>query len=150
LANALRLPLIAKDDLKEPLFDALGIGDRTWSRTLGRATFELQFRVAAELLLAGVGLVLEGNFDPEHDPLSRLPPHRAVQVYCTAPAATLLERFAVRDRHAGHSDDEVLDELRRGDHDHRSYRLAVDSTIAVDTSDAVAVAGLARRVRALA
>jgi hypothetical protein len=44
----------------------------------------------------------------------------------------------------------VLDELRRGAHDHRSYRLAVDATIDVDTSDDVDVAALAARVRALA
>ena len=150
LADELRLPLIAKDDLKEPLFDALGTGDRAWSRTLGRATFELQLRVAAELLRAGIGLVLEGNFDAEHDPLSRLPPHRAVQVYCTAPPETLLDRFTTRDRHPGHADDEVLDELRRGAHDHRSYRLAVDATIDVDTSEAVDVGALAGRARALA
>ena len=150
LADELRLPLIAKDDLKEPLFDALGTGDRAWSRTLGRATFELQLGVAAELLRAGVDLVLEGNFDTEYDALSRLPPHRPVQIHCTAPPETLLERFAARDRHPGHADVEVLNVLRRGSHDRRSYRLAVDATIDVDTSDAVDVGALARRVRALA
>ena len=150
LADRLRLPLIAKDDLKEALFDTLGVGDRTWSRTLGGATFELQLRVAAELVRAGVGLVLEGNFDAAYDPLSRLPPHRAIQVHCTAAPATLLERFERRARHPGHADDDVLDELRCGEHDHRSYRLAVDATIDVDTSEGVDVAALARRVRALA
>jgi predicted kinase len=115
-----------------------------------RATFELQLRVAAELLRAGVGLVLEGNFDAQYDPLSRLPPHRPVQIHCTVPPETLRERFAARDRHPGHADAEVLDELRRGAPDRRSYRLAVDATIDVDTSDAVDVGALARHVRTLA
>ena len=38
LACRLRLPLIAKDTIKEALFDGLGTGDLAWSRRLGEAT----------------------------------------------------------------------------------------------------------------
>jgi predicted kinase len=42
LASHLGLPLLGKDTIKEALFDALGVGDRAWSRRLGgaRATSE--------------------------------------------------------------------------------------------------------------
>jgi predicted kinase len=37
LATTLGWPLLAKDDLKEALFDVLGTGDRQWSRRLSDA-----------------------------------------------------------------------------------------------------------------
>jgi predicted kinase len=37
LASHLGLPLLGKDTIKEALFDALGVGDRAWSRRLGGA-----------------------------------------------------------------------------------------------------------------
>lgn len=39
IAQEFQLPLIAKDDIKESLFDSLGWRDREWSKKLGRATF---------------------------------------------------------------------------------------------------------------
>ena len=35
IAETFRLPLIAKDDIKESLFDSLGWKDREWSKQLG-------------------------------------------------------------------------------------------------------------------
>ena len=111
LAGKLGLPLIAKDDIKETLFDALGVGDREWSRRLGRATFDVQFRVLDELLEAGCSVVAEGNFSAA-EPFGALPPARIVQVFCSAPRQILLERFRQRtDRHPGHVDDVTLQEL---------------------------------------
>ena len=49
LAAALGLPLIGKDLIKEALFDALGTGDRAWSRRLGGASYEVLYAVAAAL-----------------------------------------------------------------------------------------------------
>ncbi|MHB8958132.1 MAG: AAA family ATPase [Candidatus Limnocylindrales bacterium] len=53
IAHDLGLPLIAKDPIKERLYDALGPGDREWSRWLGRATYPLIFHFLAEQLRAG-------------------------------------------------------------------------------------------------
>jgi predicted kinase len=87
LARGLGLPLLSKDELKESLFDSLGTGDPEWSRRLGRAAVALLFVVAARELEAGRSLVLEANLvagEAEED-VAALPPHRAVQVHCTAP-----------------------------------------------------------------
>src|SRR5437762_2532008 len=62
LAAELKLPLLAKDDVKEPLFDTLGVGDRDWSRKLGRATYEVLFALARRLLESGASCILESNF----------------------------------------------------------------------------------------
>jgi predicted kinase len=147
LADELSLPLLAKDDIKETLYDMIGTGDRAWSQMLGRATFEVQLRLAAELLRGGCAFVLEGNFAAEFDPVSRLPPHRPVQVYCTAARETLLERYETRERHPGHVDHVVLQELRAGEHDHRTYRLDVAATFEIDTtSGSVDVPALAAAI----
>ena len=108
LARELGLPLLTKDGFKETLFDALGTGDRAWSRRLGQATFPLLYHAVARVLAAGCGAVLEGNFAPgiAERELEALPPHRLVQVFCSAPADLLAERFVARaaERHPGHVD----------------------------------------------
>jgi predicted kinase len=65
LAAELELPLVTKDDVKEALFDALGTGDREWSRRLGRAAYDVLFVMARRLLEAGTSCVLESNFSTE-------------------------------------------------------------------------------------
>ena len=146
LAAELGLPLVAKDDVKEALFDALGTGDREWSRRLGRATYDVLFVVARRLLEAGASCVLESNFsNPE--PLRALPPARVVQVLCAAPHDVVLDRYAARARHPGHLDAEIVEELRE--------RLAADEwkpldiggeLIELDTSGSVDVGALAARI----
>ena len=115
LARELGLPLVAKDAIKETLFDALGTGDREWSRALGRATFELLFARLARELRASRPVVAEANFEvAAASAFAALPPSRAVQIHCSAPAGVLLARFRARagKRHAGHLDGEIVDEVR--------------------------------------
>ena len=124
LADELGLPLLAKDELKERLFDSRGTGDRAWSRRLGAATFELMFALAADLLAADTSFVIEANFAAESTPrLRALPAHRPFQVVCTAPADVRRTRFRARAasgaRHLDHLDDVVERELDAGEHDGR-------------------------------
>ncbi len=111
LAAELRLPLLAKDDVKETLFDTLGTGDREWSRKLGRATYEVLFTVARRLLESGASCILEANFS-NAGPLRALPSARVVQIFCIAPIDVVLERYSNRTRHPGHLDREIVAELR--------------------------------------
>jgi predicted kinase len=152
LARDLGLPLVAKDAIKEPLFDALGTGDREWSRALGRATFELLFaRVAAELR-ASRSVVAEANFDVDAASVfAALPPSRTLQIHCSAPPDVLLARFRARTgkRHAGHLDGEVVEEVRAAIESgrHGPLRLAGE-LVELDTSGPVDVDALAARIRA--
>ena len=41
LSEILNLPLIAKDDIKERLFNGLGMSTREWSQKLGGLAFDL-------------------------------------------------------------------------------------------------------------
>src|SRR6185437_3895614 len=86
LARRLRVPLIGKDMIKEPLLDMLGAGDSERSRLLSTASFAVLFELARELLARGLSLIVEGNFRPgmhEGPLLQALPPGTAVlQVLC--------------------------------------------------------------------
>jgi len=53
LARELRLPLIAKDEIKESLYDSLGAEDVASSARLGAAAFALIFAFARAMLASG-------------------------------------------------------------------------------------------------
>ena len=97
LAARLRLPLIAKDKIKEALFDGLGTGDAQWSQRLGPPTFGVMLALAEESLRAGASLVLEANFVRGGEVAARLAalPARFVQVQCSAPLEVLLEPLRI-------------------------------------------------------
>src|SRR5215831_11909617 len=68
LAGRYRMPMLAKDFIKEPLLDVLGAQDAAASRRLSDASFAALFRLAAEWVRGGHGFILEGNFRPgEHE-----------------------------------------------------------------------------------
>ncbi len=62
LAASLPVVVLEKDAIKETLFDALGGGDRDWSRKLGTAAFELLRVLVDSHLRAGQSVVVEANF----------------------------------------------------------------------------------------
>jgi predicted kinase len=157
LADGLRLPLIAKDPVKEALFDALGHEELQWTKRLGRAVYPLLFHVLESQLRAGRSCVVEANFD--HDTasaeLARLQerlPFRALQVVCTAAPDVLLARYRARTgtRHPGHFDELRHDDVREAVEAGRWRALQLDGeTVEVDTTDwgAVDLPALVERAR---
>lgn len=115
LAARYRLPLIAKDLIKEPLLDVLGATDAAQSRRLSDASFAILFAIARELHAAGADMLLEGNFRPgEHEQVLRASLTvwtSFAQVLCRADEAERLARLARRRadpaRHAGHRDGDL-------------------------------------------
>jgi predicted kinase len=110
LAAALDLPLIGKDLIKEALFDALGTGDRAWSRRLGKASYEVLYTVAGALPAA----VLDANLGPEAAPRLHALDAHLIEVFCRCPADEVERRFSSRapTRHAGHVDHLLAPEIR--------------------------------------
>lgn len=115
LAPALGLPLIAKDDIKETLGDALPPRSAAESRALGTATVELMFHLAEQLLEAGVGLVLESNFyrgvqEEAVQPL--LERAIGVLIHCYVPPELALRRYEDRfrrgERHPVHFEEDTI------------------------------------------
>lgn len=115
LAAELGLPCLCKDDIKEALFDALGTGMRDWSRDLSEASFAALTALARAQLGAGLSCIVEGNWRSAHAGalLGMLNPFgaRAAQVCCRAEPHEIVRRFTVRQRHAGHLDGVLRDEL---------------------------------------
>jgi predicted kinase len=122
LAARYRLPLIAKDLIKEPLLDVVGASDTAQSRRLSDASFAVLFAIARELHAAGADMLLEGNFRPgEHEQVLRTSltvwaradavAHFA-QVLCRIDEPERLSRLARRGsdptRHPGHRDGDLV------------------------------------------
>jgi len=110
LADVLDLPSMAKDTIKEALFEELGAGDAGWSRRLSSASFATMFALALRQVRQGHSLLLEGNFRPgEHEAaIIRIAPSRIAQVLCSVSDSTrrarLQRRARSRSRHPGHRD----------------------------------------------
>ena len=147
LAARLGLSLIAKDDIKETLFDHIPEGpDRAaWSKVLGGASMELLWKLAGLAPAA----VLEANFRPhseyERGKLAALAAP-LVEVYCRCPPELAAHRFAARHghRHPTHVSSEVsLEYLAEFD---RPF--ALGPVIEVDTSGPVDIDALADAIRA--
>jgi predicted kinase len=122
LAAAFGLGCLCKDDIKEALFDSLGVGDRDWSRRLSEASFAVLGAFAGAELAAGRSCIVEGNWRDSHaDALRRVfVPHgaRALEISCVADPQEIVRRFTLRTRHPGHLDlefaqDELLALARR-------------------------------------
>lgn len=149
LAARLRLPLLAKDTIKEALFDGLGTGDLDWSQRLGPPTFLVMLALLEEAVAAGASVVVEANFVRGGEFSGRLGslPARFVQIHCSAPLDVLIERYTRRGRHPGHVDAERIDALRDAVETGRHDPLDLPGeTIRVDTSGRVDLAELAARV----
>jgi predicted kinase len=147
LAARLRLPLIAKDTIKEALFDELGASDLAWSQRLGEATFGVMLALAEESIDAGASLVLEANFARGGESRLASLPARFVQVHCTAPFEVLLKRYASRRRHPGHVDSERIEALREAVDSGRHDPLELPGAmIQIDTRSAFDLADLAERI----
>jgi predicted kinase len=121
LAADLTLPFIYKDGIKEILFDQLGWSDRAWSRTLGLATYALLYHFVEIELAARRAFIVESNFHPTHATprfaaLRARYGFRPFQVLCRTEGATLLARYRARtasgERHPGHVDQTVIEELK--------------------------------------
>lgn len=144
LAAQLRLPLLAKDEIKEALADGLGRPDTVAeSQRLGRAAVLAMLRVAQCCPAA----VLDSTWFSYARPLVATLPGRLVEVRCVVPLEVARSLFYARagTRHAGHHDLARTEEELWGK---PSRPLGVGTAIEVDTTtptDARAIAMMLRR-----
>jgi cytidylate kinase len=107
LAEALGLPLIAKDTIKEALMTVLAVPDVAASRAIGRASVAALLAVAAQ----APGAVLESVWHRSRSmaDLGNLPGN-LVEVFCRCDRAVAAQRYARRagTRAAGHLDAERM------------------------------------------
>lgn len=162
LAEALPVPVIERDAIKETLFDTLGVGDREWSKKLGGASFALFYLTVETILTAGRSVIAEAAFHRPYSTrwLARVRERFDIQVFelhCHADSHTLFHRYMRRsrtsERHAGHhtgmSAEAQAREWRR---QYPVYDPLTDGAerFRIDTTDFAAVdyAAIVARVRA--
>lgn len=113
LKDALNLQIVAKDDIKEFLFNTIGHNDREWSKKLGRISIEFLYKLCDELLASDTSFIVEAAFEYEfaHKQLGQLIEiykPEVVELYCTVPPTVRKKRFIERNesgnRHPGHFD----------------------------------------------
>ncbi len=146
LAAELRLPLIAKDTIKEALMDELGTPSTVEdSRRLGRAANATMIALARTT----PGAVLENAFTSAAVPALRDLPGTIVEVRCRCPREVALKRYRARaaDRHRGHLD--VAREDSEIWNDDLLTPLSIGSVIHVDTTSQVDLTELVRQIRAV-
>ena len=141
LAEALDLPLIARDSIKETLWDALGAGDLAWSRKLGAASAEVFWRLAAEARKGVLDNFFHRAFSHRFEAL----PGPMVEVHCSCPGEIALDRYQARSRHPCHFDltygVDMFDTWMRTDAGPLALGgplLELDTTRPVDISEAAA------------
>ena len=145
IAEEFRLPLIAKDAIKESLFDTMGSSDREWSKKLGYASLILLFDLIEAQLRAGKSVVAENAFHskldgPRFEALRKDHAFELVQVYCFAERDVLLARLAARaesgQRHPGHVEQTDAAHVERGLSDGTWDPMEVGGELTrVDTTD---------------
>jgi predicted kinase len=112
LRDDIGLPLISKDAIKELYFDQLGVGDREWSKALGRAAIDALFLLTDNVLATGKTFMIE-NAKPELGEIVRRHGARSLELYCFTDHAERHRRFVARnesgERHPGHIDEASYD-----------------------------------------
>jgi hypothetical protein len=140
LAPLLDLPVIDKDQILERLFEAEGIGNQEWRRTLSRESDEIFHQEA--LNTQGAILVsfwhLPGMASDSGTPTKWLRElsNRLVNIHCTCAPEIAAERCLRRKRHPGHldsesSEDQVVASIRATSH---LRSLDIGHRIEVETS----------------
>jgi predicted kinase len=113
LARDLSVHYMRKDDLKDFMFDQMGVGDRAWSTTLGRAASEMLYPLAEAILASGRPFIVESAFyktlsDQRLQEIVETSKARCIQIYCDLESEERHRRFVERnekgERHPGHVD----------------------------------------------
>lgn len=146
LATHLGVPLLAKDELKEALAEALGSpGDVDASRRLGRAAVRGVLTLARRCPDA----VVDSTWFEDARALAETLPRPLVEVRCVVPLEVARERYLSRaaGRHPGHLD---LARTERELWGAPVEPLGLGPLVEVDTSAPVDVPAVARRILAQA
>ena len=147
LAEALPVPVIQRDAIKETLFDSLGVGDREWSKKLGAASFAVFYQSVETHLTAGQSVIAEAAFHRPYSTrwLSRLREQFDIEIlelHCHADPETAFRRYMRRsrtsERHAGHHTGMSIDaQAREWRQQYPVYGPLTDSAelFRIDTTD---------------
>lgn len=100
VSEALRLPLISRDEIKVQIMDKVGWGDREWSKKVGQASYSLLDYTIKQLSLSKSSFIVESDFAPkfanEQFNLMHQQGYDVIQVICTARNDVIIDRWKKR------------------------------------------------------
>lgn len=143
IAKDLQFPVFHRDELKENLFDQIGWEDSELKQKLAITSYKLLYQILQQFTSSNQSLIIESNFSDKFDSpvfqkILKNNKFRVIQIHCSAKANTLFERFkkrASKNRHAGHSDLERLDEFKlKFQTPHAALQIDNSVTIQADTN----------------
>ena len=110
LSEKIRVPVLAKDDIKEKLFDSIGFRSYDEKRRLDLCATEIMYLLAASQFKLGLPVILDNNFENSSVPSLRSLLDRyevpVLTVRFEGDMTVIYERFLERDmspdRHRGH------------------------------------------------
>lgn len=122
VADVLGVTLIAKDDIKEIMYDNIGWSDKAFSAKLAHATFGIMDYVTEQHLKNGVSIILESNYSPalaseDFQNWQKKYGCSIVQIVCQTDVDVLARRYFERQhtsRHPGHLDNDTVEGYRAG------------------------------------
>jgi predicted kinase len=122
VADALGVPLVAKDDIKEIMYDSIGWSDKAFSAKLAQATFGIMDYVTEQQLKNGASILLESNYSPvlanaKFQNWQKQYGCTIVQIVCRTDVDVLANRYFERqqtNRHPGHLDNDTVEGYRAG------------------------------------
>ncbi|HSE29365.1 MAG TPA: ATP-binding protein [Candidatus Saccharimonadales bacterium] len=142
LSAQTKIMLISKDDIKEFLFDRLGIDDVEWSKLLGSLSADFLIELARGILKSGRSLIIENAFNPDFAGkqikkiVEDFPDVEIIEIYCKVPYELSRQRFIERvktgERHPGHRDFDRIDDYSRSA---QHIPIGLDKLITINTSD---------------
>lgn len=145
LAGDLGIGVIGKDDIKELLYDRMGLPEnRDVSRVYGTVTMAMLFMIADQMTGLGKSFIIESAFHKEFAEadlkiLQSKHNVKIMQVFCYADPQTQLDRYNARikdgTRHKGHPDnlDKTIDVFI--EYQASYQKLNIDPTFELDTTD---------------
>jgi predicted kinase len=148
IADNLSIPLLAKDAIKEIMYERIGWSDKEFSGKLARATFGIMEHVTEQLLKNKLSVVLESNYSPKlanegFQTWQEQYGCAIMQIVCQTDTDVLARRYYERqfkDRHPGHNDNGTIEthtvNFRQRIENGEDQPLAVDGPVrVVDTTD---------------
>ncbi len=141
LARAIPCPAVCRDEIKEGMAHAHGVGfEADWGDPLTQQTFPVFFEILQVLITAGVTVVAEAAFQhklwgPSLEPFMDIAQLRIVQ--CHTDPAVAKQRIAGRGNRKAHADGQLMQALDSDTSALESFvRVSLDvPSIDVDTTD---------------
>jgi 2-phosphoglycerate kinase len=120
LSKKLNIPCLHKDSIKENLYDILGGQTLDDSKKIGLQSLKLMFKLIEEQLARGIDIIIEGPFYLKVDSelfhqWQKQYNLEVATIICEIEEELRKERFANRERHASHHDQERLKSYNQED-----------------------------------